>query len=226
MARRSTHTAEELRTLLVDSAAEILERDGLQGLSARTLARAVGYAPGTIYNHFADLDDVVVQVNLRTIAGLVARLGEAREAAVRDGLAPGETLHRMAAAYIDFAQSRPKLWDALFRLTLPTEDGRRAPLRAEVDRAAVLVMEVLRPLVPDMPPAALRERVLVLWTGLQGICALIADHAANVMGAPPRRHLARLLVDAVVLSLEKAASGGGPEGGRSGGGYAGEAERG
>jgi len=50
MGRRSIHSAEELRELIIQAATDIVERDGLAGLSAREIAKRIGYSPGTLYN--------------------------------------------------------------------------------------------------------------------------------------------------------------------------------
>ena len=70
MARRADHTKAELAKLVVDTAEELIGEEGIDAFSARTLSRAIGYTAGTLYHHFKDLDDIVTQVNSRTLAGL------------------------------------------------------------------------------------------------------------------------------------------------------------
>ena len=50
MGRRSQHTSEDLHTLILEGSEQIIAAHGLAGLSAREIARSVGYSPGTIYN--------------------------------------------------------------------------------------------------------------------------------------------------------------------------------
>jgi hypothetical protein len=50
MGRRSVHSPEELRQLILDASQTIVERNGITGLSAREIARMIGYSPGTLYN--------------------------------------------------------------------------------------------------------------------------------------------------------------------------------
>ena len=57
MARRSDHSREELYELALEKAGEIAEKEGLRGLTARGVAREIGYTIGTLYNIFEDLDD-------------------------------------------------------------------------------------------------------------------------------------------------------------------------
>ena len=60
MGRRSTHSPQQLRELILDAAQEIIDVHGLAGLSAREIARRIGYSPGTIYNMFDNLDDCLL----------------------------------------------------------------------------------------------------------------------------------------------------------------------
>ena len=74
MGRRSTHTPQQLRELILDAAQEIIQVQGLAGLSAREIARRIEYSPGTIYNMFENLDDVVLHVEARVLEALDKRL--------------------------------------------------------------------------------------------------------------------------------------------------------
>ena len=67
MGRRSTHTPQQLRELILDAAQDIIQDQGLAGLSAREVARRIAYSPGTIYNMFENLDDVVLHVEARVL---------------------------------------------------------------------------------------------------------------------------------------------------------------
>ena len=70
MPPRGEHSRSELRALILAAAGEIAEADGLRGLTARAIAGRIGYSPGTLYNIFADLDDVVIQLNGATLDAL------------------------------------------------------------------------------------------------------------------------------------------------------------
>ena len=101
MGRRSSHTPQQLRALVLDAAQEIIEAQGLAGLSAREIARRIGYSPGTIYNVFANLDDVVLNVEARVLDALDRRLGEVQQGDGRRGRRQsGDRLLRIARAYL------------------------------------------------------------------------------------------------------------------------------
>lgn len=67
MARRSDHTRDELRTLILEAAWSIIGQENAEGLTARRVASEIGYAPGTVYNLFESMDDLILNINLRTL---------------------------------------------------------------------------------------------------------------------------------------------------------------
>ncbi len=76
MGRRSSHTPEELRELIIQAATDLIEHGGLTGLSAREIARKIGYSPGTLYNVFADIDDLILTIEYRLLERLSLRLAD------------------------------------------------------------------------------------------------------------------------------------------------------
>jgi len=174
--RRSIHTAEQLRDLILQAATELIERDGLSGLSAREVARNIGYSPGTLYNVFENLDDLVL-----TIEGqLLDRLSERLNGVPRTG-DPRRRVHELAATYLRFTHENPKLWNLLFEHHLPK--GRDVPptYRAKLDSLLALVEDALAPLMANADPAALRRAARVLWAGVHGITSLSTTDKLSII---------------------------------------------
>ena len=109
MARRADHSKEELAKLVIESAETLIAEGGIDTFSARALSRAIGYTAGTLYHHFRDLDDIVTQVNARTLSGLAAAFMGAERS---DD--PRKMLHNYADAFLGFIRTRRNLWTALF----------------------------------------------------------------------------------------------------------------
>ncbi|WP_240231720.1 TetR/AcrR family transcriptional regulator [Devosia lacusdianchii] len=109
MARRADHSREELVELVIEAARQMIATQGVDKLSARALSAAIGYTPGTLYNHFKDLDDIVTAVN----GGTLKALGEAFAAAERSD-DPRRMLHSYADAFLGFLRDNANLWNALF----------------------------------------------------------------------------------------------------------------
>lgn len=99
------------RADLVVAAAELLATAGPRGLSARSLARAVGASTMAVYTHFSGMPAVVHAV----IAEAFARLDEHMAAALaRTDDDPIAQLHALAHAYRDNALANPHLYAAMF----------------------------------------------------------------------------------------------------------------
>ncbi|MEL6748567.1 MAG: TetR/AcrR family transcriptional regulator, partial [Pseudomonadota bacterium] len=58
MPRRALKSPEELRELILSEARNIIEEHGTYTLSAREIAKAINYSPGTLYNAFKNIDDI------------------------------------------------------------------------------------------------------------------------------------------------------------------------
>lgn len=167
MARRKDHTREELHGMALAAAWRIAEAEGLRGLTARRVAREIGYTVGTLYNVFTDLDDLVVQLIGRIFDALYDELKELP----LDG-GPEADLRNLAKGYIRFTGRQPKLWGLLFEHQLP--EGKEPPEENEA-KIHLLLGLMERALAPLFSPGKEAERlhvVRVLWSSLHGICSL------------------------------------------------------
>lgn len=176
MGRRSVHTAEELRELILDASTDLIEAHGLAGLSAREIARRIGYSPGTLYNIFENLDDLVLTIEGRLLDRLSAALADSPK-----GGTPTESVQRLAQAYLRFTHDNPKLWNLLFEHHLP--EGRDVPswYQQKLESLLSRVEEALTPLLGDADPQSVRRYARVLWAGVHGITSLsTADKLAII----------------------------------------------
>ena len=165
MGRRSTHTPDQLRDLILDAAQSIIENSGLAGLSAREIARMIEYSPGTIYNMFANLDDVIVHVEGRVLDSLGAKLAGIARSQGKD--AP----LRLANAYLASAHEKPRLWNLLFEHHLPNDAKLPAWYKEKLDNLVTLFDAALGQCVTQAD-AARRLSAHSLWAGVHGITSL------------------------------------------------------
>ena len=168
MGRRSTHTPQQLRELILDAAQEIIDAHGLAGLSAREIARRIGYSPGTIYNMFDNLDDVVLNVEARVLDALDQRLADIQQG---EGHADGRVA-RIAHAYLAFTQEKPRLWNLLFEHHMPPGTDLPAWYQQKLEG---LMGHVEQALAPHFPAG-------------QG--SRTAARVARALGGRARHHLA------------------------------------
>lgn len=176
MGRRSAHTADQLRELILEASTELIEESGLAGLSAREVARRIEYSPGTLYNVFENLDDLVLTIEGRLLDRLAAALSD-----LSDSADPRENVVQLALAYLKFTHDNPKLWNLLFEHHLPP--GRSVPswYQQKLDGLLAKVEDALAPLMRNEDRQALQRSARVLWSGVHGITSLsTADKLSNI----------------------------------------------
>jgi AcrR family transcriptional regulator len=196
MARRSDHTRDELYDLAMEAARATVEADGFRALTARTVAEAIGYSPGTLYNVFENLDDMIVHLNGRTLEALHDRLS----AAARSG-DPAADLMALLDGYLGYLGDHPNLWSLLFDYTLP--EGRDLPdwYVRRVGRVMGLVEEALAPLFGAGESEARGNAARTIWAGLHGICSLADTGKLRVVATQPVREMAETLLTHFVTGL-------------------------
>lgn len=177
MGRRSTHTPQQLRELILDAAQDIIDAHGLAGLSAREIARRIGYSPGTIYNMFDNLDDVVLNIEARVLDALDLRLSNIQRS---DGQAP-DCVVQIAHAYLAFTQEKPRLWNLLFEHHMPAGTDLPAWYRQKLEGLMGHVERGLAPYFPAGREADLQRASRVLWAGVHGITSLSTADKLSVV---------------------------------------------
>ena len=202
MARRATHTPEELNLIILDAAEAIIAETGLGGLSAREIARRIEYSPGTIYNVFKNLDDVVLQVEARMLDRLDARLA----GVASDQGTPEDIARNMARAYLNFTHEHPKLWNLLFEHHLPAGTELPAWYQAKLEVLLAHVERAIAPLFGAGEAAALSRAARVLWAGVHGITSLSTADKLGVITTETAGALVDDLVRTYLAGL-RAASG-------------------
>jgi AcrR family transcriptional regulator len=191
MGRRSTHTPDELRELILRAASDIIERGGLSGLSAREVARRIGYSPGTLYTVFENLDDLVLHVEGRLLEELEQELGALSGEDCAEAL-----LRRLAHAYVAYTHRRPKLWNLLFEHHLPPSTPVPAWYQQRVEGLLARIEEALAPLIGAGDALALKRSARVLWAGVHGITSLSTTDKLSTITT----EAAQLLVDDLVAT--------------------------
>lgn len=178
MARRSDHSREEIHRMALDAARSIIESEGLSGISARKVASHMGYTVGTLYLVFRNLDDLIVQANIQTLADVYSHL----EQAVSGCKQPEHCIHALGQAYIDYAMHNSQRWGALYEHTLGAEAELPAPFHEQVGQIFTLVENVLQPLAPQRPAEEISQAARAIWSGVHGICVLSLTHKLHLAG--------------------------------------------
>ncbi len=186
MARRSDHSRDELRQMILHAVRKIVVTEGRAALTARRIAEEIGYSPGTLYNVFADLDEIILTVNAETLDQLDLVLRSV-------GGTPGASMVvGFAQAYVGFVHGHAPLWQLAFEHTLPAGYVVPAWLTERIERLFGRLEAGLAPMFPD--PAQRRRAARVLWCGVHGICLLSLSGKMDLIGTDTTLALAENLV--------------------------------
>ena len=173
MARRKDHSREELTEIAIEAAIMLVREAGPPGLTARNVAKKIGYTPGTLYNVFSNLEELAARVNQRSLEALSAEF--AALAAKKDSF---QQLKGICRVYIDFYNKEPELWELLF--AYPIIDKPEWYL-ASITKTFEGIAKALEAHGKKSEDA--RREAKVLWATLHGLCSL--HHAGKLdVGKP------------------------------------------
>nr|WP_242470796.1 TetR/AcrR family transcriptional regulator [Thiocystis violacea] len=175
----------------MDAAVQLLEEEGPDRLTTRAVAGRIGYTVGSLYFLFRNRDDLVLQVNGRTLDELRAAIELALVECTDTRLA----LLAMGRAYLGFAARHPARWRLIFEHGLPAETALPATLVGKIDGFFSLVAGYLARLVPGLDSREARRSAQALWSGVHGVTVLAITGKLEVGGDAAAESLAEDLID-------------------------------
>ena len=110
----------ELRNEILAAARDLFARQGYESVSIRKIAERCGCAPGTIYLHFEDKDQILSAICAETFAILKQRMA----AISKDTGDPLERLRRSGRQYIQFGIDHPYHYIVTFGVAPGTQAGK------------------------------------------------------------------------------------------------------
>jgi len=179
VAERKERQRAERYELILAAARKLAEAEGWDAVTTRRLAGLIDYSQPVLYSHFKGKADIMAAVATRGFEELAARLK--RETAKAAG--SPDVLRNVCAAYLDFARSRPVVYEAMF--VLPTNIKFASEETPTALRAAF--NEMLAALGPNREePVFLAE---LLWSALHGMVVLAQSQRIPAAGAEARLNL-------------------------------------
>lgn len=174
----------DLRSALIEAALSSLEKNNLETLSLREIARNVGVSATAVYRHFPSKE-----LLLRALAEHGLELLASQQQAAAAKASGSSAFAQTGRAYVRFALAHPNL----FRLIFIHTPGR---MRADVESpegspAFLLRSSVARSLGAKATPEKIFEGALRAWSLVHGLSMLILDEQIE-------RKTAEAMIDRVI----------------------------
>jgi AcrR family transcriptional regulator len=172
----------ELREACIEEALAIIERDGVEALSLREVARRLGVSHQAPYKHYPSRDHLLAEVVRRAFVAFAEHL-DARPRQTD----PFADLHAMGRAYLDYAMRHPLQYRLIFGTPLP--DPKAHPEMMTRGRYAFALLEkavaALEWARPDAArPADPRLDALHVWALLHGLASIAQTSALRSLRLP------------------------------------------
>jgi AcrR family transcriptional regulator len=189
MGRRSDHSRDELLDMALDAAEKIVEKEGINALTARRVSKEIGYSVGTIYNLFDNLDDLSLHVKARTLDALYAFIKDSvhGEDVRADFLALNDV-------YFEFLTNNPNTWGSI--LERVGADGKALPdwYLEKVALPFSVVERALMPLFATGEQEKAEYAAHTLWCGVHGIAVLGMENSLEAMGGKDAKKMAEFMI--------------------------------
>ena len=115
MPRRSEHSLEQLKAMVLDAAEAIVIKEGFSELKVRKIAMEIGYTVGSIYMVFANMADLIMHINARTMDTIAVQLEQVQETNIE------QSIETLAMIYLRYASQNFNRWRHSFEYYLPAD---------------------------------------------------------------------------------------------------------
>ncbi len=163
----------DLRKALVETALRALDRQPVEDLSLRALARELGVSPRAPYRHFETKQELLAAVAVEGFQSF-AELLETRLAAA--GPNPLVRLRTVVETYVLFATTRPSAFRVMYApyATVNESAPELVRARADVHRASqeIIAEGQAAGLLREGDPLQI---ALVLWSSMHGLAVLLTE---------------------------------------------------
>lgn len=179
----SREEIENTRGRILDTALDIIIKEGFHNLSVRKIASRLGVTATTIYNYYTNKDEINLMIRIRGFEKLYDLL--TKRSALFDDIE--RKFNAMVRAYIEFGLTNPSYYDIMFNLHTPKYldyvGTEIEPLAyTEKQNALKCLALFIEPISAYIPAKGKRKDRFVLyqvvksWSDLHGIITLCNSH--------------------------------------------------
>ena len=194
MARRSEHTQEQIREMVLNAAETIVIEEGFHALTVRKVAMEIGYTVGSIYMVFANMDDLIMHIKAKTLDELADELRQAKGDTVE------QHIQALADCYLAFAHQHFNRWRMIF------DAQHDAPMpdwyQQKIQDVFLIVEALFQRLNPEQSEQQARLAATALWSGVHGVCVLSLNGSLGRVGSENAQVTVNMLVNSFIQGLQ------------------------
>jgi AcrR family transcriptional regulator len=187
MGRRSEHTLDEIKAMAIAAAEKLVIEHGVSHLTTRKVAAAMGYTSGTLYLVFKNVDDLILQINGRSLDKMQQHMRDFAKGCK----APRERVKALCMGYLDYANLNPNLWSLVFENRWNSGFSRPSWYQAKKMACFAPLEEELKLLAKGRSEDEVALAAGALWSAVHGVQVL---HATGKLEAARTSPLERLAV--------------------------------
>lgn len=189
MARRSEHSLEELKEMILKAAETFIIEEGVCALKVRSIAMEIGYTVGSIYMVFGNMADLMMHINGRTLDDMTMQL---KQVINQDNAEL--SIMQLAISYVSFATENCNRWNMVFEHRLAENEVLPDWYQQKVDTIFSLVETQFQSLSALDNDKQDKLAARALWSGVHGICILTLSGKTDLIGDDVEKSVV-LLVD-------------------------------
>ena len=165
---RTRTPSADMEAALLNSATEILETEGPDGLSVRRIAAAAGVAPMGVYNHFESKFGIIEALWVQGFE----RLRDAMDS-IGDILDPYEALRECGRRYRALALANPMVYQIMFLRPVPGFEPSEQVIDVAAQAFGALVTAVERAMAAGViAEGAPADTAHIIWSNVHGWVSL------------------------------------------------------
>ncbi|MDD5580628.1 MAG: TetR/AcrR family transcriptional regulator [Methylobacter sp.] len=176
MARRSEHSLEEIREMVLGAAETIVIEKGFSALTMRKIALEIGYTVGSIYMVFANMAELILHLKAKTLDEIAEQLEQVQDCV------PEHCIEELAKSYLSYANQNYNSWSLIFEHRLPEDMEVPGWYQEKINHVFGRFEMQFARLAPGYSEAQNKQAARALWGGIHGICVLSLTGKLDIVG--------------------------------------------
>ena len=168
MARRSEHSLEQIKEMVLNAAETIVIEDGFAALKVRQIAMEIGYTVGSIYMVFANMEDLITHLKARTLDDIDKELKKT----LNPNNNAQKQLIELSKAYSRFANQNFNRWSMIFEHQAKGDNPLPEWYQQKINAIFQQVEDLFKQLSPQSSQRQQQQAAQALWGGIHGVCLL------------------------------------------------------